>query len=136
MTRPPRAKILVVDDDIVVLEVTRERLERAGFAVVTRTNALGTSAYIRKEKPDYVLLDVQMPSLSGDALAKLLAEGDFRPRVILHSSQGREALALLARKCGAIGVIEKTDDDDDFRAQLDGCIRPRVGGLSRAPGQR
>jgi DNA-binding NtrC family response regulator len=136
MSRPARGQILVVDDDIVVLEVTRERLERAGFSVVTRTNALGTSAYIRKEKPPYVLLDVNMPGLSGDALAKLIADGDFRPRIILHSSQGREALAALALQCGAIGVIEKTDDDDYFRTQLEGCIRARVGGPSRAPGQR
>jgi DNA-binding response OmpR family regulator len=124
MTRS-RGRILVVDDDVVVLEVTRERLEAAGFSVVTRTSALGTSAFIRKEKPDFVLLDVNMPGLSGDALAKLIKDGDFRPRIIFHSSQGRDALAVLARKCGAIGVIEKTDDDDDFRAQLDGCIRPR-----------
>jgi DNA-binding NtrC family response regulator len=125
MTRSMRGRVLVVDDDIVALEVTRERLEAAGFGVVTRTSALGTSAFIRKEKPDFVLLDVNMPSLSGDALAKLIADGDFRPRVILHSSQGRDALAVLARKCGAIGAIEKTDDDEDFRAQLDGCIRSR-----------
>jgi DNA-binding NtrC family response regulator len=125
MTRASRGDILVVDDDIVALEVTRERLEAAGFTVVTRTSALGTSAFIRREKPDFVLLDVHMPSLSGDALAKLISDGDFRPRIILHSSQGRDVLAALARKCGAIGVIEKTDDDDHFRSQLDACIRPR-----------
>jgi DNA-binding NtrC family response regulator len=125
MSRSTRGHILVVDDDIVVLEVTRERLEGAGFSVVTRANALGTSAFIRKERPDYVLLDVNMPSLSGDALAKLLADTSPRPRVILHSSQGRATLAALAQTCGAIGVIEKTDDDDDFRTQLDRCIRSK-----------
>jgi len=125
MTRPSRGNILVVDDDVVVLEVTRERLEGAGFSVVTRSSALGTSAFIRKEKPNYILLDVNMPSLSGDALAKLLAEGAPRPRVILHSSQERTTLAALAEQCGAIGVIEKTDDDDHFLAQLASCIRWR-----------
>ena len=125
MNRPSRGHILVVDDDIVVLEVTRERLEGAGFSVVTRSSALGTSAFIRKEKPDYILLDVNMPSLSGDALARLLSEGHPRSRVILHSSQERTSLSALAEKCGAIGVIAKTDDDDEFLAQLTSCIRWR-----------
>lgn len=125
MTRSSRGHILVVDDDIVVLEVTRERLERAGFFVSTRSSALGTSAFIRKEKPRYILLDVNMPGLSGDALARLLADGDPGSRVILHSSQNRAALAALATTCGAIGVIEKTEDDDDFLAQLDSCLRWR-----------
>jgi DNA-binding NtrC family response regulator len=136
MTRQHRGQVLVVDDDIVVLEITRERLERAGFSVVTRTSALGTSAYIRKEKPAHVLLDVNMPGLSGDALAKLIVDGDFRTGVILHSSQERQALAALAQKCGALGVIEKTDDDEYFRAQLEGCFRSRPPGASRAPGSR
>jgi two-component system, OmpR family, response regulator CpxR len=123
MTGPARRRFLVVDDDVVALEVSRERLENAGFSVVTRNTALGTSAYIKKEKPDFVLLDVHMPGLPGDALAKLLSEGDFLPGVILHSATRKDVLAPLALGCGAIGVIEKTDDDEYFRTQLDRCLR-------------
>jgi DNA-binding response OmpR family regulator len=125
MTQRERRRFLVVDDDIVALEVTRERLEQAGFSVVTRDSALGTSAYIKKEKPHFVILDVHMPGLSGNALARLLADGDFLPGVILHSATHRDDLALLALGCGAIGVIEKTDDDQYFRAQLENCLRSR-----------
>ena len=114
---------LVVDDDRVSLEVTRERLERAGFEVVTRESALGTSAFIMKEKPDYVLLDVNMPGLTGDALAKLL-KGRPHSRVILHSCADRHRLAQLARECGAAGVIEKTNDERQFRAQLEAFTGP------------
>jgi CheY-like chemotaxis protein len=133
MTRQVRGRFLVVDDDIVALEVTRERLEDARFSVVTRSSALGTSAFIQKERPDYVLLDVNMPSLSGDALAKLLSAGDFLPPIILHSATARAALASLARRCGAVGVIEKTDDDQYFRTQLENCVRsaPSNGSRSR-----
>jgi len=112
-----------VDDDLVSLEVSRERLESAGHSVVTRNKALGTSAYIKKEKPDFVLLDVHMPGLPGDALAKLLSEGDYLPGIILHSATPKDVLAPLALSCGAIGVIEKTGDDEYFKSQLDRCVR-------------
>ena len=125
MTLRERRRFLVVDDDLVALEVTKERLEQAGYSVVTRDSALGTSAYIKKEKPHFVILDVHMPGLSGNALAKLLADGDSRPGVILHSATHRDDLAFLAIGCGAIGVIEKTDDDQYFHAQLEHCLRSR-----------
>jgi two-component system, response regulator PdtaR len=120
--RPPRT-FLVVDDDVVALEVARERLERAGFTVVTRTSALGTSAFIMKEKPDFVLLDVNMPGLTGDALAKLL-KGRRHTRVILHSGSDRKRLATLATECGAVGIIEKTDSERQFLAQLEKFVGP------------
>jgi two-component system alkaline phosphatase synthesis response regulator PhoP len=118
-----RGLFLVVDDDVVALEVSRERLEDAGFSVVTRNKALGTSAYIRTEKPDYVLLDVHMPGLPGDALAKLLSDRDFETKIILHSATHKDQLVSLASACGAIGVIEKTDDDQAFLAQLQRCLQ-------------
>jgi two-component system NtrC family response regulator len=122
MSKPTRRKILVVDDDAISLEVTRERLQEAGFLVVTHSNALGTSVLIAREKPDFVLLDVRMPGLSGDRLAKLLSKANFRPRVILHSACERAELNILSMLCGAAGVIEKTDDDQYFLKQLENCI--------------
>lgn len=124
MTARRRRTFLVVDDDLVVLEVTRERLERVGFEVVTRESALGTSAFIMKEKPDYVLLDVNMPGLTGDALAKLLKGRGPHSRVILHSCSDRKQLTKLAKECGAAGIIEKTGDERHFRAQLEVFVGP------------
>ena len=72
--RQRRGKVLVVDDDRVALEVARERLESADFEVITRDAPLGTSAAVQKERPDIILLDVQMPVLSGNSLAKLITE--------------------------------------------------------------
>jgi len=123
MTAASKRRFLVVDDDVVALEVTKERLESAGYSVVTRNKALGTSAYIKKERPDFVLLDVHMPGLPGDALAKLLTDGDFVPGIILHSATDKQELTSLALRCGAIGIIEKSDDDQYFRAQLERCVR-------------
>jgi DNA-binding response OmpR family regulator len=118
-----RGKVLVVDDDRITLEVVRERLETAGFEVSTRDGALGTSAAILSERPDVVLLDVDMPGLSGDAIAKLLTARSHGASIVLHSASDLEDLRKMAAKCGAAGVIEKTDNEASFLTQFEGFFR-------------
>ena len=126
MTITPRRriKVMVVDDDEVVLELTRERLEAAGYEVSLRTTSLGTTAAIMREQPDFVLLDVNMPGLPGDELARVLVERAVRrpPRIILHSGEGRAKLIDLAGRCGAVAIIEKTGNERLFIRQLADCV--------------
>ena len=116
-------RVMVVDDDPVVLEVTRERLASAGYAVSVRSSAFGTSAAIIRERPDIVLLDVSMPGIAGNVLADLVRERTEHPvSIILYSSGDRANLEDLARRCGACGVIQKTPSAASFFAQLDSCL--------------
>lgn len=120
-----RGKVLVVDDDPLALEITRARLESAGFEVTTQATPMGTGAAILRIKPDAVLLDLHMPGLSGDALAQLISRSinaEHHGRdvpVILHSSDDLTSILDRARACGAIGAIRKTADDAAFLAQFD-----------------
>lgn len=103
-------RVLVVDDDPVVRQIVAAILSGHGYDVVVRAEALGTLSAIAREKPDVVLLDVNMPGVGGDALARLVREhADPRTRVILHSSQPLDELEALARDAGALGGIEKGD---------------------------
>src|SRR5688500_17880263 len=107
MSAPVQEKIrvMVVDDDPVVLEVARVRLEGAGYEVICRGSPLGTSAAIMRMKPSVVLLDVGMPGLAGDTIAELLRTNAAvsNTAVILHSSEERRRLYELAHRCGAAG---------------------------------
>ena len=60
-----RKTILVVDDSPVVLELTGSALESAGYKVVLRSRGEGTVAAVLQERPDLVLLDVNMPRMDG-----------------------------------------------------------------------
>jgi CheY-like chemotaxis protein len=125
----PRRKVLVVDDDPITLQVIRDRLEPAGFEVHVRDCALGTSAWIIFEKPDFVLLDIGMPALSGAVLADFLNKKCTAQSVgvILHSSLEPAKLEALARSVGALGAIAKTSDATLFLTQFErlvGGIRP------------
>jgi DNA-binding response OmpR family regulator len=111
-----RGKILVVDDDPVILEVVRERLEAAGYAVYVRVDAIGTSQWVAREQPDFVLLDVMMPALSGGELGLLLkrSHATNQTAIILHSSLAAAALVPIIQRTGAIGTIAKTHDGAKF----------------------
>ena len=116
-----RGSVLIVDDDPIVLEVTKERLENAGYEVHTREEALGTSQWSAEFQPDIVLLDVNMPALAGPELAQLMkkrrATKDIA--IILYSSLEPEELKAKVRATGAVGAIQKTGDDRRFLADFE-----------------
>ncbi len=112
--------MLVVDDDPIMLEVLRERLEHAGFQVTTRSEALGTALWIATHQPDIVLLDVVMPALSGGELASLMRRRAIAESagVIFHSSKPETELQALVDHTGALGAISKSHDERAFMCEF------------------
>jgi CheY-like chemotaxis protein len=113
--------VLVVDDDPIILEVVRERLDAAGYDVHLRADALGTSQWVAREQPDFILLDVMMPALGGGELGQLLKRSTStnQTAVILHSSMTTSALQPIIERTGAIGAIGKTHDGAKFMAEFE-----------------
>ncbi len=129
--------ILVIDDNAVVLEMTRATLEQAGFRVVTRDRASAAIAAVLQERPDLVLLDVNMPNMTGDSLADVLsrtraARGTI---VILYSSLPANALRVKALAAGAHGFIQKSGVQVDLVRQVRGFLQQAdsKGALRAAP---
>jgi CheY-like chemotaxis protein len=107
-----KPKIVVIDDSEIVLEVTKIALEGAGYDVVTHDRPAGCVALILHEKPDLVLMDVNMPGLGGDTIVSVL--GKAAPTsdtiVLLHSSLSAEVLRSKVTTAGAHGFIQKSGD--------------------------
>ncbi len=128
--------VLVVDDSDVILEVAKTALEAAGFRVLTHSRPSGCVALILQERPDLVLIDVNMPLMSGDTVAKLF--GKALPGsdivVLLHSTLPADVLEVKAKTSGAHGYIRKTGDNFDFIRQINHWLKRGtsggVGGLS------
>ncbi len=119
-----KGSVLVVDDDPILLEVTRARLERAGWQVFVRDHALGTAQWVAAHRPEIVLLDVGMPAVTGDTLAGILSRNglDRDIGIILHSGLGAEELATLKDSTGVLGAIQKTGNDDQFMTEFDRLV--------------
>ncbi len=106
-----RRRILIVDDDEVLLATTGALLEAAGYEVATHSGAFGASRVILDTRPDLVLLDLNMPGLSGSGLAALLREreGGKDVRIFFFSSSDDEVLETAVKEAGAHGFIRKGD---------------------------
>lgn len=105
-------RILVIDDSEIILEVTRDALEGAGYEVLTASDP--SEFHLAKEAaPDLILLDVNMPEVFGDDVATYFREawGVTTP-IYLFSDMPRNELAERAVKAGVNGFIPKTDGLD------------------------
>ncbi|MCA9597907.1 MAG: response regulator [Myxococcales bacterium] len=102
-------RVLLVDDDPVILELGRAALEGAAFEVATQSNALGMLATLLRHDPDIVVMDVSMPSLRGDHAVGVVRRGERRARfVVLYSGMVVEELRAAALRAGANGYISKS----------------------------
>lgn len=103
--------IFIVDDDTAVGDSLKLLFELEGFAV--EDFASGTEFMIgrRPREGDCVILDIQMPGLTGlDVLAQLRREGSKSPIIIYTSMPGRESTRR-AYSDGAFRVLDKAFDN-------------------------
>lgn len=115
--------VLVVDDDPIVLALLEDRLTGMGFQVTTRDRALGTSSWILKHRPWLVVLDLEMPALSGEELADFLRSKGLDTPVIIHSGKSEEELKQVVRNTGALGAIRKGLSDAQFDLQFSNLVK-------------
>jgi DNA-binding response OmpR family regulator len=115
-----QGKILVIDDDEKVLAIAKRNLESAGYQVLTSTSALKMPQIVQREKPDLVLLDVEMPALSGEHVLDLATLFDFlrATPIVIHSSKSEEDLQSLVARSQAKGYIRKTANAITFVSQV------------------
>ena len=109
---PERQKwrILVVDDDELHLDLVSRTLRAHGFEVATSQSAIGVSNSVRSFRPDVVLVDVNIPALSGDKVVETvrrLSQGGAR--YVLYSACDESTLRTLARQSQADGWISKSE---------------------------
>ena len=101
--------LVLVDDEADLRELVRETLRVAGgFSVVGEAaNGEDAVALVREMHPDMVLLDLDMPVLSGlDALPRL-REASPETRVVVLSGLQEDGIAERSRAGGAVGFLEK-----------------------------
>lgn len=105
-------KVLVVDDDRMVLRSTRLVLESEGFRVVTVDRGEAALEVARAEQPDVMLLDVMMPEVDGwETLHRLREDAATRDiPVVIFTAREHVRGRRLARELGAADYVQKPFD--------------------------
>lgn len=128
-----RGLILVIDDSEIILAATEQSLMEGGFQVVTSTNPLMAASELRTKQPQLLLLDVEMPGLSGPQVVDTLRRCDCLQgtKVVLYSSRPESELVALANACGASGSIPKNVRGPALAQRVAGFLdeRPTTRGL-------
>src|SRR5580698_5037608 len=105
----PRRCVLIIDDDPAFTLLASETLEQAGFDARVATNSRDAVASFEKDKPDIVLLDVELPGSNGFDLCatlRLLSKGVDVPIVMVTGHDDTESIAQ-AYQVGATDFIHK-----------------------------
>jgi DNA-binding NarL/FixJ family response regulator len=132
---------LIADDHRLMVEGTKQALERAGgFDVVGEAvNGGQVLPLVRRLQPDLVLLDLRMPQMDGlTCLTKIRKEFPDMKVAMLSVSQDPE-LIQTALKRGANAYIVKSIDPDDLAGALRQALEGNVfttAGITEDPGER
>lgn len=112
--RSPERLVLVVDDEADLLEIVTDRLERAGYRVLTARDGLEALEQVRAARPACIILDLKMPRLGGfEALAALRREAP-EARVIVLTGSPNRPLAEACRARGADDFLLKPFDPGEL----------------------
>lgn len=100
-------RIVIADDEALICMDLREMLEEAGHMVVgIGSDGVEALELVKNNKPDLVILDVQMPRLDGIQAAKMIAHDNLAP-VVLLTAFGDEDMVEKAKKSMVFGYVMK-----------------------------
>ncbi|HET9449789.1 MAG TPA: sigma 54-interacting transcriptional regulator, partial [Aggregicoccus sp.] len=107
------AKILVVDDDTVVLKAVTQILQREGYQVVPIDDAVEGLTAAKDPSVDVAILDINMPHLSGMDLLKAIKSARPEVEVVMMTAYATVETAVEAVKAGAYDYLTKPFENID-----------------------
>ncbi len=110
-------RLLIVDDEEAARYGIRRALETFGCEITEADSAETARAFLGDAKIDLILLDVNLPGISGLEFLKELQSGNQAemPLVVIITAHGSERLAVEAVKSGAYDYVSKPFELDDLR---------------------
>ena len=122
MESSARPRILLVEDDPTIREMTQLALQRDGFDVDTADDgAMGLSAF-RSQPPDLVLLDVMLPGVDGVSVCRTIRERSVVPIVML-TARTDPIDVVLGLEAGADDYVTKPFEPSILAARLRAVLR-------------
>lgn len=118
-------RILVVDDEAIILQLATMVLNSRGFEVLTAQSGQECLKTVEREKPALVLLDYMMPSMDGMTTLRQLRRQYPDTYVIMLTGKGSEQIAVEVMKAGAADYILKPFKNQDLVERIENVLRIR-----------
>ena len=118
----PTYRILVVDDDKDIVQTIKGNLELDGYDVLTASDGHSSLQIAREQRPDLVILDLNLPDIDGIKACQIMRrEYDF-PIIMLTAREG-VADKVLGLECGADDYIVKPFNSLELSARIKSILK-------------
>ena len=98
--------IMIVEDDLELAKLTKERLEREGFRVLHEANGEAARTRIVNESPDLVVLDIMLPGMDGFAVCREV-RSTYRGPILILTARDEDLDEILGLELGADDFVTK-----------------------------
>jgi two-component system alkaline phosphatase synthesis response regulator PhoP len=115
-------KVLIVDDEPKIVQLGRDYLEKAGFAVAVAADGSQAMAAIRTQKPDLIVLDLGLPDQDGLDLTRQVRKDSNVP-IIMLTARGEETDKLVGLELGADDYMVKPFSPKELVARVRAVLR-------------
>ncbi len=122
-SRQSSATIAIVDDDPSVREGLSSLIRSAGLKVETFASAQEFLARPDDETPSCIVLDLQLPGLSGLDLQKRMAEAGLEIPIVFLTGHGNIPASVQAMKAGAVEFLTKPFDDEELLRAIQEAVQ-------------
>jgi DNA-binding NtrC family response regulator len=120
-------KVLIIDDDEFMLNVLAIQLQDEGYLIFTTADGPHGIELYKKEKPDIVLLDIGLPSISGIDVLKEIKKFDIDAKVIMITGYPSSVMKEEAMSNGAYAYYEKPGVISMLREVTQNALASQVG---------
>ncbi len=118
--------ILIVDDEPKIVRLAKDYLERSGFRTLPANDGITALAAARQERPDLVVLDLNLPGMDGlDVCRRLRTESNVP--VIMLTARAEETDRLIGLELGADDYIVKPFSPRELVARVRAVLRRTQG---------
>jgi DNA-binding response OmpR family regulator len=115
-------RILVVDDDPLVLRMVEHTLSQHGAQMFTAADGLEGLAQFYVNQPDLIILDVMMPGIDGWRICARLRRLSDVP-ILMLTALGADTHIVRGLKCGADDYVAKPFTDEVLVARVEALLR-------------
>jgi two-component system alkaline phosphatase synthesis response regulator PhoP len=123
-------KILVVDDEAKIVKVLKAYLEQSGFQVVTAAGGKIALAIFMREKPDFMILDLNLPGMDGLDVCRTVRRQSSIP-ILMLTARVEEADKLIGLELGADDYVVKPFSPREVVARVRTIFRRADGELAQ-----
>ena len=120
--------ILVVDDELKILKLARDYLEKSNFRVTTAADGTDAMAAFRTHRPDLVVLDLNLPGMDGLDVCRAIRQESDVP-IIMLTARGEETDRIIGLEIGADDYITKPFSPRELVARVRVVFRRIQGGV-------